>query len=235
MRILPAANAVSYVGPFIIDRTHPLAEGLSLQGVVWGADRSEEQFGSPVITAGNVPLIGDLRRLDGSHELQMRFKPEASTLQQSPAWPVLMWNLVTWRASELPGFSRPNLPLGAEATLKLDSKTTRAEVRDPSGEQTGLVKRDGIIALRADRPGVYTAETGTAKYQFAANALNRQETDLRNSTSASWGGFAPIEGPDSRHRSLSWVFLLLALLLLALHLAILASARPQPSIQRARL
>ena len=37
MRIITEPETSAYLGPFVVDRTHPLTEGLSLGGVVWGA------------------------------------------------------------------------------------------------------------------------------------------------------------------------------------------------------
>ena len=46
------SEASAYLGPFVIDLTHPLTEGLSLGGVVWGAGVTEQLLGTPIITAG---------------------------------------------------------------------------------------------------------------------------------------------------------------------------------------
>src|SRR5262249_44396566 len=75
LRVLNEKDASSYLGPFVVDRAHPLAEGLALGGVVWGAGKSSLP-GTPVITAGNVALLTDLDRA-GRHELRLRLRPEA--------------------------------------------------------------------------------------------------------------------------------------------------------------
>src|SRR5262249_29800629 len=58
VRLLAEKEADAFVGPFVLDRSHPLTEGLSLGGVIWGAGKSTLP-GSPVVMAGNVPLLTD--------------------------------------------------------------------------------------------------------------------------------------------------------------------------------
>jgi len=59
VRLLVEKEAEAFVGPFVLDRSHPLTEGLSLQGVVWGAGPGKSLPGLPVVLAGNVPLLTD--------------------------------------------------------------------------------------------------------------------------------------------------------------------------------
>ena len=44
MRVITEPDASAYLGPFVIDLTHPLTEGLSLGGVVWGAGVKEPAY-----------------------------------------------------------------------------------------------------------------------------------------------------------------------------------------------
>src|SRR6185295_8560810 len=116
--------------PFVVDRNHPLAEGLSLDGVIWGAGKSTNIAGLPVITAGNVPLLTCIERTDGVQEIRLSLRPDLSTLQRSPAWPVLIWNLFSWRASELTGIDQSNIRLGSEARIKLPEGVTSVDVSE---------------------------------------------------------------------------------------------------------
>src|SRR5262249_35777160 len=103
VHVLAEKEAEGYVGPFALDHNHPLTEGLSLAGVVWGAGKEKAVPGAPVILAGNVPLLTDAESATGRHDLRLRLRPELSTVQDSPQWPILVWNLVQWRASQAPG------------------------------------------------------------------------------------------------------------------------------------
>ncbi len=109
-------DATAYAGPFVLDRAHPLTEGLSLRTVVWGAGKEQTLDGAPVVMAGNVPLIGDSEiPIPGGgarHDLRIRFRPDLSTLQDSPDWPILIWNILNWRAFRLAGTEPAQRPPG---------------------------------------------------------------------------------------------------------------------------
>ena len=218
MRVITEREASAYLGPFVIDWTHPLTEGLSLGGVVWGAGVEEQFMGTPIITAGNVPLLTDTERLTGIHEVRLRLQPDLSTLQNSPNWPILMWNLLEWRASQTPGLERANLRLGEVAVLTTRLGIESVEVVSPSGEVSVRPVPDRTINLRATTVGIYSAHTGTDKYAFSSNALDQAESDLTNKATGRWGGW----GEDTLrwwgYQSLAWFFLLLAIGILTLHL-----------------
>ena len=218
MRLITEQEASAYLGPFVVDLTHPLTEGLSLSGVVWGAGVEDQFMGTPIITAGNVPLLTDTERFTGIHEIRLRLQPDLSTLQNSPNWPILMWNLLQWRASQTPGLERTNLRLGEVAVLTTRLGTESVEVVSPGGEVSARPVPDRAINLRAEAVGIYSVHTETDKYAFSSNALNQAESDLTNKTTGRWGSW----GEDTLrwwgYQSFAWFFLLLAIGILTLHL-----------------
>jgi hypothetical protein len=220
VRITADQDAESYLGPFVVDRNHPLAEGLSLDGVIWGASKSTTAAGSPVIMAGNIPLVSDLERADGAREVRLSFRPELSTLQRSPAWPVLMWNLLSWRASELPGVSQSNVRLGSDAKVNLPPGVTAVEVSEPGGTVRQMTALDRTVSFKPEAPGIYEIAAAGEPYLFASNALRKEESDLSASASGRWGSLEDAAGAESELRSIAWVFLLLLMLALSLHLAL---------------
>jgi hypothetical protein len=224
VRLRADSKVAAYTGPFVLDRTHPLTEGLALQGVVWGAGQSGDLPGLPVIMAGNIPLVTDEESLTGRHDLSIRFSPEYSRLQKSPAWPVLIWNLVQWRASQGPGPSRANVRLGEEAVLGLPAETRSARVVLPDGTRQTLPVHGQRVVIPADDVGVYQVHLANAKYTFAANALDREESDLSECASGQWGDWSDEPGSRPGSRNIAWVFLLFALLGLTLHTALVARA-----------
>src|SRR6185369_10058586 len=56
LEILSGANAVAHAGPFLVDRTHPITEGVDLDGVIWTA-AGGAMPGTPIVLAGNQPLL----------------------------------------------------------------------------------------------------------------------------------------------------------------------------------
>lgn len=216
LRIIGEKDAASFLGPFVIDRAHPLTEGLSLGGVVWGAGKAAQLAGAPIITAGNIPLLADVERA-GRHDLSLRLRPDLSTLPQSPNWPILIWNLINWRAMVSPGLRQTNIRLGGDATLAVESGVESVKVVDPQRVTRQLPAREKTVLIRAEVAGVYEVNANQNKYSFAANALRREESDLTQAASGRWGNWANAAALQWEYRSVAWVLLLLALITLAVH------------------
>jgi aerotolerance regulator-like protein len=221
LRIISESDAASFLGPFVIDRSHPLSEGLSLGGVVWGGGKSRRLAGAPVVNAGDVPLLTDVERA-GAHELRLRLRPDLSTLQESPNWPILIWNLINWRAQVAPGLRQTNLRLGGDAALTVEPGVESVSVVDPRRVTRQFPARDKSVLIRADVAGVYEIGANQNKYLFAANALRREESDLTRAASGRWGNWASATGLQWEYRSVAWVLLLLALSVLAVHAWLIA-------------
>ena len=218
MRLVVEPEASAYLGPFVVNRAHPLTEGLSFDGVVWGAGMTEEFIGVPIITAGNVPLLTDTERYTGSHELCLRLRPELSTLQTSPNWPALIWNLLEWRASGTPGLQRTNLRLGEATVLNTKLGVESVRIVPPNGEIHDQPVLERKVNLMAREVGVYEVETGSETYTFSSNVLNQAESDLRTRGTGRWGDWGDNTLEWWGYRSFAWFFLLLAITTLTLHL-----------------
>jgi hypothetical protein len=216
LRIIAEKDAASFLGPFVVDRAHPLAEGLGLGGVVWGGGKSQQLAGTPVITAGNIPLLTDVDRA-GRHDLRLRLRPDLSTLQESPNFPVLIWNLINWRAQAMPGLQQANVRLGGDATLTVESGVEEVRVVDPQRNTRQLPVRDKAVMIKADSVGVYEISANQSRSAFAANALQREESDLAQAASGRWGNWANAAALQWGYRSVAWVLLLLAMIALAIH------------------
>lgn len=215
LRILSEAGASSYLGPFVVDRAHPMTDGLSLGGVVWGAGGAQLP-GTPVITAGNIALLTDVDRA-GKHELRLRLRPEVSTLQETPNWPILIWNLIAWRAKVAPGLQQANVRLGGEARLTVEPGVQSVRLVDPRQRPLQLPVPDNSLTIKADTAGVYELSANQNKYVFAANAISREESDLTQAASGRWGSWANAPSLQWEYRSIVWLLALLVLVVLAVH------------------
>ncbi len=216
LQLISEKDAASFLGPFVIDRAHPLTEGLSLGGVVWGGGKGAQFPGTPMITAGDIPLLTDLERAD-KHELRLRLRPDLSTLQETPNWPILIWNLINWRAVSAPGLQQTNVRLGADATLKVESGVETVKVTDPQQRSIQLPSRESSVIVKAETIGVYEIGANEKKYSFASNALQRKESDLTNAASGRWGNWAKATDLQWEYRSVAWAPMLLAMIVLAIH------------------
>jgi hypothetical protein len=217
VRLLAEADAEAYTGPFVLDRAHPLSEGLELRGVVWGAGKSTTLPGAPVVMAGNVPLVTDSEGATGQREIRLRLRPDLSTLQDSPNWPILVWNLVQWRASQLPGLARSNVRLGEDAVVSFLAPHESAEVVRPDGSRSPWPVRGRRLTVRAETVGVHEIRTDEGTAAFAVNAVNRDESDLTGCATGRWGEWRDDQSQRVGYRNVAWLLLLAALAVAAVH------------------
>jgi hypothetical protein len=231
VRLLVEKEAEAYVGPFVLDHGHPLAEGLSLKGVIWGGGKTTSLPGHPVVLAGNIPLLTDVQATTGSHELRIRIRPDLATLQDAPAWPVLIWNLVQWRGSRSSGLAASNLRLGDAAVLRTSGDVEDVLLIAPDGGRRKVPVHGRQVVVRSEDIGQYEVRTPEGAFTFAVNALNRDESDLRSCVSGRWGEWVADDSPGTEVRSLAWVLLLLTLGILTAQMVFLwrgsAVVRPE--------
>jgi hypothetical protein len=218
LEILGGKDAAAYAGPFVVDRTHPLAQGLSLDGAIWSASPQAVLSGPAIVTAGNVTLLTDREDGTGRHRLQMSFAPELSNLQDIPDWPILFANLLRWRRGAAVGAQSPNVRLGQNVAVTLAEDAKRVEVVPPAGPAWTLDVHNRRVEVPAERVGLYTVKAPGAAYQFSCNAVSRDESDLSRAETGRWGDRSGSPVHMDRQISIRWVFLLLALGCLAVHL-----------------
>lgn len=222
------AEPQAFLGPFVIDFAHPVADGLSLNGLVWAVPGSgtEEQAappGRPVVTAGNVVLLSDDERPDGTHRLTWRLRPDRSTVLQSAAWPILIWNMIEMRQAERPGLSPANARPGVPVSIV--TQTHRGDVRveriDATSPERRVAESFPVEGRRAtfipDQPGVYEAVSEGQRFRFAVNAGSTAESDLRAAGEDGFGRWDDDLAVVREYRGLAWALGLLVLGVLVLH------------------
>ena len=228
------ADATAYVGPFVLDRAHPLTEGLSLRGPIWGAGKEERVDGAPVVMAGNVPLLTDLETQSQGgtprHELRLRLRPELSTVQDSPDWPILFWNVLTWRGSALPGLSRPNIRLGEQVVLNLVDYRDKVLLAAPGERPRDVIVKGRQVSLRGDEVGVHEVTSGESAHRYAVNALNKDESDLRKAVTGKWGDWLDDTSLRLEYRGVYWALLLVLLAVALVHLLLMARAKARTTM-----
>ncbi len=222
VRLLAERDAVPYAGPFVLDRNHPLTEGLSLHDVIWGAGKSHEIPGSPVILAGNVPLLTDVQTRTQGHELYLRLRPDLSTLPDAPGWPILIWNLLQWRSSAKPGLHRVNYRLGEQVALTFATPRLTAAIVPPDGARQAVAVQDRRLSVRPDQVGIWSLEAEEESASFAVNALSANESDLTGCVSGRWGDWLDETSLRLEYQSISWILLLLVVAIATLHLFLVA-------------
>lgn len=217
-------KATAFTGPFVIDDSHPLAQGIGLAGAIWaGATTTNSKTDVPIILAGNVPLVSAREDITGRQFLTLNLDPELSTVAKTPDWPILFWNILQWRASQLPGLLDSNARLGTEVLLKTTGDPVM--VRWPDGQERSFARTGDQLSLETPRPGVYSVVMGQSTNSFAVNALAAEESDLQGCVSGQWGNWDA--GAEQRYEQapMAWIFALGALGLMAAHLWLLAAGK----------
>jgi len=225
-------KAERFTGPFVMDTGHPLTRGLTLPGIVWGAHstatnalRTPGQL--PIITAGNVPLLTTQTDRRQREQLTLYFAPGQSTVQDTPQWPALFWNLLSWRARAQAGLPEYNLRQGAEVPYRARGKS--ASLTFPNKTELKLDVPGGEIRLPVGQPGIYTVVSGTQtnrlREQFAVNFLAGAESNLSAATTGKWGGWGTEEEVRFEYASVLPYLILLALASALAHLWMIARQR----------
>jgi Ca-activated chloride channel family protein len=215
------AKPTAYTGPFVLDTAHPLAEGLDLEGVIWAASPATHLPGTvPVVLAGNVPLLTVREDALGREFLELNLDPSLSTLNATPDWPILFWNLLHWRAALFPGLQESNARLGADILLKTDGE--QVLVISPDGRSRPVAGAADQVALELPTPGIYSVVFGGSTNSVAVNPLAADESDLTACANGQWGGWLADDQPHYEPGTLSWLFALGALGVLLAHLWLLA-------------
>ncbi|MBW8035502.1 MAG: hypothetical protein FVQ79_07695 [Planctomycetes bacterium] len=224
VEIVSDPNAAAYVGPFVMNRSHPLTEGLSLDGVIWGASKRSAFIGQTIIAAGNVPLITDRQLPDKTHNLKIYLNTEFSNIQSSTNWPVLMWNLLNWRTSDFKGLSRSNYTLGQPVIFQPKDQTAHLTLTHPDGKTKDIEAQTQRLMFGDLQPGLYRIDEKNEKtHLFAVNAMSNSESDLTAAMTGKWGRWQEASLFWWQWRPLDWILLLTALMLLSVHRVLTAT------------
>ena len=203
-----------FVGPFVLEKRHPLLLGMTLNGVVWaGASPLVSGVLRPVASAGDQVLIGEIAgaaRADAAFLVNLDLN--RTNLIRSPDWPILVSNLVEMRRQALPGPERWNYKIGEWVRVRLG--------RDPKGPlrfRCDGVERDlppgRLVEFIAPSPGglLQLLEGNEVLFELGVNFLDEREADLRRQATADAGtltqaaGFRGESGPWSD--ALFWLLL----------------------------
>jgi hypothetical protein len=231
-------ESVTVTGPFILNKQHPLLEGITMNGVIWGGVRQTDQDMTPLISCDRRPLLGQLST-PGTAFL-MNIDLSQSNLSRTLDWPVLLSNLVEMRRDALPGLRRWNYRVDETVSLRIPpSEPADADelvLVAPDGSKRNLVRdrNDLVEIMRLRTAGIYRIEDqGEPRGEFAVNFFDPRESSLSGIVA---GERKP--EPAARPTTLriddpyTWLIMLAVLLVLAALLIdwyILSPAAARPS------
>ena len=192
-----------YIGPFVMEKRHPLLLGVTLGGVVWpGAAPLTPGAVRPLVSAGDQVLVGiDATSTGTEPTLLFNLDLERTNLIRAPDWPILISNLIEMRRQSLPGPERWNYRVGEWVRVRL--------ARDPTGPvrfRCGAVERPlppgrqlefiapspgGLLQILEDPEGLGSE---VVLFELGVNFLDESETNLRHQETADVGGLTTVAG-----------------------------------------
>lgn len=199
----------TFLGPFFSEKGHPLLDDVQLAGVRWTA--GDNPPGRALITAGDAVLVSE-----EEGRVHLNLELSRSNLQRTPAWPVLLGNVLREARRTREGFPRRQLTLG-EPLPVVTQPGARYTLEGPLGEKP--VFGAGALTLPAPLvPGRYTLERdGEPVDVTEVLALDARESDLRGRASGERGAEAEErdEGSTGSSSRARWPLLVLLGALLA--------------------
>jgi hypothetical protein len=211
-----AGEPEDFIGPFVMEKRHPLLAGVSLAGVVWaGASPVATGAVRPIVSAGEQAIIGSLAGSPGGADTDLLFNVDLgrTNLIRSPDWPILISNLVEMRRLGLPGPDRWNYRVGEWVRGRL-GRSPKAPLRlRGAGVDRQLPSSQTVEFLAPTTSGlVQVLEGPDLVFEIGVNFLDETEANLRDRVpgeegelSQSAAGIVAESGPASD--PLFWVLL----------------------------
>jgi hypothetical protein len=208
------AESLSLIGPFLVEKRHHAVRGMLLDGVVWTADPEAVMPGTPLISAGDLPLLSE--ELQGTRRVfHLNILWNQSSLQRSPDWPILLSNLAVLRRRELDGPRTTNIAVGETFHYHATEPATY-ELVGPSSTRT-IPARAALALDDLTEVGPYELRSaGASLAHFAVHFADDAESDLSQAKSEARNSAVELGEQESNS---SLIVLLLGVLALCALLA----------------
>lgn len=166
----------TWVGPFFAEKSEPLLEDVDLAGIRWTAGDNPKGRGR--VTAGPTALLTE----DDDGRVHLNLDLSRSNLHRTPAWPVLLSNLVRRARTNVPGLPRHQLLLGEEVPV-VTASAGKFVLKGPGIERPVLgVGR--VMLPPLSRPGRYVLQRDDEKVdEMEVLPLDARESDLSDRAS----------------------------------------------------
>jgi hypothetical protein len=172
-------QAKDIIGPYLLEKRHPLLDGVVLGGVVFGGVQPVTLEATPLVSAGKQLL---LFRLGGTQTTAYLLNVDfaRSNLAESPDWPILIKNLVETCRDGLPGLKRWNYRLNESITFRPDSPDNKDRLTLAFGGKTQTLARGPVVEIPPlQQTGVYEVRDGDRSIgRFAVNFYDPVESNL---------------------------------------------------------
>ena len=232
-RWLAAGESKDFIGPFVLEKRHPLLLGVTLGGVVWtGAMPIAAGVARPVISTGDQLLAGiaDGPAFAGRTTTLLNIDLDRTNLIRSPDWPILISNLVEMRRQQLPGPERWNYRTGEWVRVRLD-RDPKAQLRFRCGAVERTLPAGRLIEFIAPSPGglLQILDGHELLFEIGVNFLDETETALRDRSTGDSGEIGEVAGRRAETSATSdplfWVLLALGATAMMLNWSLPAPSR----------
>lgn len=222
-----------FVGPFVLEKRHPLLLGVTLGGVVWaGAMPLAPGALGPLVSAGDQALLGTPAAGATRTEPVFLFNLDLdrTNLIRSPDWPILVSNLVEMRRQALPGPQRWNYRVGEWVRVRL-GREPKAQLKYRCGSVERTLPAGRQLEFIAPTPGgvLQIIEGEELLFELGVNFMDEAESDLRQASTADSGELAQVAGLDAEagpsSDPLFWILLAGAGTAILLNWVLLSPAR----------
>ena len=207
-----------FIGPFVLEKRHPLLLGMTLGGVVWpGVMALAPGAVRPLVSAGDQVLIGvpaaNAVRPDPVYLFNIDL--DRTNLIRAPDWPILVSNLIEMRRQSLPGPERWNYRIGEWLRVRL-AHEPKGPLRFRCGPVERALPAGRQLEFIAPSPGglLEILEGDTVLFDIGVNFLDETESNLRKQSTADAGRFADVSGLSAESGPASdplfWILLAIA-------------------------
>ena len=173
-------QAKDIIGPYLLEKRHPLLDGVVLGGVVFGGVQPVSLEATPLVSAGKQLLLSRLTGTQtAAYLLNLDFA--RSNLAESPDWPILIKNLVEMCRDGLPGLKRWNYRLNEEITFRPDpADRGNDRLTLVFGGKTQPLARGLVVEIPPlQQTGIYEVRDGDRSMgRFAVNFHDPVESNL---------------------------------------------------------
>jgi von Willebrand factor type A domain/Aerotolerance regulator N-terminal len=222
-----------FIGPFVLEKRHPLLLGVTLGGVVWaGAAPIAAGVVRPVVSTGDQVLAGLATgpAFAARTAILLNIDLDRTNLIRSPDWPILISNLVEMRRQQLPGPERWNYRSGEWVRVRLD-RDPKAQLRFRCGAVEHALPAGRLIEFIAPSPGglLQILDGDEVLFEIGVNFLDETETALRDRSTGDSGEIGEVAGLRTETSATSdplfWVLLAIGATAMILNWSLLAQPR----------
>jgi len=215
--IIKKDNASFFKSPFIIEHGSPFMEAVYPDGVVWSASHNEFMPGMPLIQTSSAILLSLDSSSQDANSIHLQIVPGFTSLFRSPAWPVLIWNVVANAKLSLPGPNASSFHQGAVVKVNLPENRDKVEVVSPDLKKSFMSAQKNSIQIKAGQCGVWRVRVDADSWSFTVNALNFTESNLSNLNAGEFDNLQVLNSISKYYINIAWAFIIAALVLLIFH------------------